>query len=223
MVKYVMVINLRLYKLIKLNGYTKSEMNALNEKKLITVNGKILNLSSFINEDDIILVDNKRILMPKFHYFLYYKPKGIESTISDKKESYIKNINIDFKVMVAGRLDKESFGLMILSNDGDFINTIQTSNDYKKTYIVEFEKEINDSFLSGFDKEYIIRGRKTSKIYYEVINKNTLKLILNEGVYHEIRHITKLNGNRVTNLKRIKIGKYELGDMTEGEIKEVER
>ena len=59
MVKYVMVINLRLYKLIKLNGYTKSEMNALNEKKLITVNGKILNITSIINEDDIILVDTR--------------------------------------------------------------------------------------------------------------------------------------------------------------------
>lgn len=213
---------MRLYKLIKLNGYTKSECINLFNNNLITVNDKIVPLTTYINDTDIVKCNGNIIKRPKFRYFLYFKPKGIESTISSKKESYINNINIDLKLMVAGRLDKDSYGLMILSNDGDFINYIQTSNDIKKTYIVEFEKDITKEFLAGFDKEYIIRGRKTTPIKYEVISIRKLKLILSEGVYHQIRNITKLNGNKVIDLFRIKIGKYELNGLKCGEIKEMD-
>lgn len=213
---------MRLYAYLKLYGnLTKSEVTKLFESNAITVNDNHVTLSYIVRTNDVVKVNNINIERVDFKYYLYYKPKGILSVISNKPESYIHHLDIDSKMVLAGRLDKDSHGLMILSNDGSFINDILTNQSKEKEYIVKLEHPVNDEFLSNIQKSYIIRGKDTKPIEASIIDEFTLKLILTDGKYRQIRTIVKTCGNYVTDLMRIRIDKFTLGDLKPGEYKEI--
>ena len=125
---------MRLYKYIKVNANkTQSEVKILFENNLVTVNDKLVQFTYLIKENDVVKIGNDIIeMLPKL-YYLYYKPKGVISDIKDKNNSYINFINSKYKLMPCGRLDKESEGLMILTNDGMFINDILNNDKEKYT------------------------------------------------------------------------------------------
>ena len=109
---------MRLLNFVKIYyGITKEKLMILYKENRILVNDKLEKLTYKLNDNDIVKIDGKIITKFPFSYYLYNKPKGILSMISDKKESYINQINVKNKLMVAGRLDKDSHGLMILTND----------------------------------------------------------------------------------------------------------
>lgn len=219
-----MVIILRLYTYLKINaGLVKSNVLKLDKEKKITVNDLIIPLTSNIKDDDVVKIHNKIITKTEFKYYLYYKPKGVLSVISNNKDSYINHINLDIKLSLSGRLDKESEGLMILTNDGNFINELMKPNHHEKEYIIKLEKKITDDFINNIKKSYVIRGRITTPFKIRIIDDYNLNITLYEGIYHQIRTIIKLNNNKVINLKRIRIGSYLLGDLKENEIKEFKR
>lgn len=133
---------MRLYTYLKIYAnLTKSEVNKLIEDSKVTVNDKIEPLTCNIAPTDIVKINDKIIKKYDFKYYLYYKPKGILSTIRKSQESYINQINMNNKMMVAGRLDKDSEGLMILTNDGKFINELMIPNNHEKEYIVTLKKK----------------------------------------------------------------------------------
>lgn len=141
--------------------------------------------------------------------------------ISDKPESYINQINVENKLMVAGRLDKDSHGLMILTNDPFFINKISGSDStIQKEYIVTLYNPITDEFINKMNKDIIIRNRLLKKVNIHVIDEYRFKIILSEGIYHQIRKMVIYSGNRVKDLKRIRIGEYKLDNLKDNEIKE---
>ena len=116
---------MRLYSILKNSlKLTKKELNEYVKNHRITVNGDEVPFTSTIEDIDIVEIDGKRIQAIPFYYYLYYKPRGVLSTISKDPRSYIHQINLPHKVSPAGRLDKDSEGLMILSNDGKFLNEI---------------------------------------------------------------------------------------------------
>lgn len=196
-------------------------MNLYNDNKIL-VNDKLEKLTYKLKDDDIVKINGNVIKPFPFEYYAYYKPKGIISMISDKPESYINNINIKNKMMVAGRLDKDSEGLLILSNDPTFINMISgDKNNYDKEYIVTLKYIITDEFINKMNGEFILRNKKTKPIKIEKLDNYNIKIILNEGMYHQIRKMVILSNNRVINLKRIRIGKYNLDNLNIGEIKEI--
>ena len=151
-----------------------------------------------------------------------YKPKGVISDIKDKDNSYINFINSKYKLMPCGRLDKESEGLMILTNDGMFINDI-LNNDKEKEYIVEVENKITDDFIKNIEKPIIIKGKTTLPIKAKIIDDYHIDMILKDGRYHQIRRAVQSNNNRVVNLKRIRIGSYTISDLQIGEIREIKK
>lgn len=215
---------MRLYKYLKaFGGYTKSEIKTLQNQKLIYVNGEIKGFLYEIKNDDEVIVNNKIIKRIQFSYFAYYKPKGILSDISDKSNSYINYLPVDYKLMPAGRLDKESEGLMILTNDGDFINEIMSPNNHEKEYIVTLKNKITNDFIENLKKSYVLKNRITTPFIVNIIDDYTINLILHEGIYHQIRKIISLNNNYVINLKRIRIGDLKINDLKPGEFKEIKK
>ena len=211
---------MRLYNLLKNTlNLTKVELKEYSNIHNITVNGNNVPLSTILNDSDIILIDGKKIEKLPNVYYLYYKPRGILSTISDNPNSYINVINLEYKVTPAGRLDKESEGLMILSNDGHFLNEITgDSSIHEKEYIVKTEKIITEEFLISMQKSYLMDGRMTKPAKVYKIDDYTFDIILFEGLYHQIRRLVKISNNCVSELKRIRIGSYLLNDMKPGDI-----
>ena len=216
---------MRLYKYIKVNANkTQSEVIQLFEDKRIKVNDEFVPFTYLIKNNDVIKIDDEIIKAKKLQYFLYNKPKGIISDIKNKDNSYINFINLDTKLMPCGRLDKDSEGLMILTNDGRFINDVLSNKkEYEKEYIVKVEKTIDDSFVENIKKPIIIKNKKTLPIKAYKIDDYTINMILQDGRYHQIRRIIKNSSNKVISLKRIRIGPYKLEDLKLGEIREIKR
>lgn len=213
---------MRLFTYIKnYANLTKSKVMELYNDKRITVNGIKQGIRYKVNDNDIVRIDNKIINKIEFKYYLYYKPKGILSIINNNSNSYINNINLATRLALAGRLDKNSEGLMILTNDGKFINDIMNpTSKLEKEYIVKLKYPITDTFMENIKKEYTIKNRETTPIIAKKINEFTISMILFEGIYHQIRKIVILANNKVENLKRIRIGQYMLGNLNPGEILE---
>ena len=215
---------MRLFNYIKIYlGITKSELMKLYNDNKILVNNKIEKLTYKLNQNDIVTVENKIIEAFPFEYYLYNKPKGILSMISDKDESYISQINVDKKLMVAGRLDKDSEGLMILSNDPSFINKIMgDKSNIDKEYIVTLFNKIDDDFIKKMNGDIYIRNKLLKPIKLEIIDDYNFKIILNEGMYHQIRKMVILSGNRVKKLVRIRIGNYKLDNIKPNELVKID-
>ena len=215
---------MRLFNYVKIYySITKEKLNELYNNNLILVNGKKEKLTYKLKDTDIVTCENKIIEKFPFSYYLYNKPRGILSMISDKPESYMNNINVDTKLMVSGRLDKDSEGLLILTNDPEFINEISGDKSlYDKEYIVKLKYEISSSFIERMNGEFEFRNKKTKPIKLNIIDNYNFKIILTEGMYHQIIKMVIESGNRVDSLKRIRIGKYELGNLKPGEIKKID-
>ena len=211
---------MRLYNLLKNSlGLTKLELKEYLLNHDVTVNGIHVPSSTILKDSDIILVDGKEIKSNPFIYYLYYKPRGILSTISDKDNSYINQIKVPYKVSPAGRLDKDSLGLMILSNDGQFLNEVTGDKSIlEKEYIVKVEYKVTDEFLSLMSKSYTMDDRITTPAIVKKIDDYTISVILYEGIYHQVRRLVKLSKNKVLELKRIRIGNYHLNDMKPNDL-----
>ena len=203
-------------------GATRKQLMDLDKDNKILVNGKKEKLTYKLNDSDIVTIDGKIIKSFPFSYYLYYKPRGILSIISDKLESYINNIDIKEKLMVAGRLDKDSEGLMILTNDPNIIDQISGANSsIEKEYLVSLINPINDDFIKKMNGKFTIRNRILKPIKLEIIDNYSFKIILNEGIYHQIRKMVILSGNRVDKLIRIRIGNYSLDNLNPNELKKI--
>ena len=179
-------------------------------------------LGQIINEEDVLTYKNEIIsTITKHRYYKFYKPKNYISSRTNQgndKTIYdlIKNKNLKY----SGRLDKDSEGLMLLSTDGTWLNdNSHPSKEIDKQYIVN--TEIPNIDLTKF-KKTITDNKETLNIY-SIVQKseNEYHVVLKTGKNREIRRIFEYNNIKITNLKRTSIGKYTLGNMNIGEIKEI--
>ena len=215
---------MRLYHLLKTNFHvTRQELNTFIKTHNILINNHKANLSDIINDNDIVTVDNKIIEnIPKVIY-LYYKPIGVTSVISNKDDSYIKHINIKKRVFPAGRLDKMSEGLLVLTNDHKLLNDITNDKTiYDKEYIVKVKNIITDKFIIDMQKSHLLDNKYTKEAKVKKIDDYTFSIILYEGMYHQIRRMVKMNNNYVINLKRIRIGNFKLDGLNPKDIKKMD-
>lgn len=208
---------MRLYLFVKnALDITKSEITKYQDEGRILVNNKHVNLTYNVLDTDIVTFDGIVLKKEPFVYYLYNKPKGIVCTNNKKVADSIKN-NLDIKERVypIGRLDKASRGLLILTNDASFCNKV-LSIHYEKEYIVEVRDKISEEFLAKMPKSIMLRGKPTLPCTVKRIDDYHLSIILNEGKYHQVRRMVGINGNKVVDLKRVRIGKINLGDLEEG-------
>lgn len=209
-VKYFLVHTLKL---------SNKDAQVLIDSGAVKINGVTIAENCTITDDSEIQVNNK-IARPKkeFVYILFNKPPGFESTLNKKIE---KNISPFFEnhpdMSIAGRLDKQSQGLLLLSNDGKWIeNLCNPKFEKEKEYIVTVDKNITDSFIEKFINGVEIDGFVTKKCICEIINPTTIKIVLTEGKNRQIRKMCMVLGFNVLSLKRVRISDFLLGNISEG-------
>ena len=175
----------------------------------VYINGKPALLGSKVNIEDEISVDGEIIQYKdkKKVYIAFNKPVGIECTGNHKvKDNIIDYINHKERLFTIGRIDKQSEGLILLTNDGDIVNNVlRAENRKEKEYIVTVNKKITTEFIDKMRKGVRIMGSITRKCFVKKIHENRFKIILTQGMNRQIRRMCEVLGYRVTKLKRVRI------------------
>lgn len=217
---------IHLAKALKERGnFTKSEVKDLISNSRVLVNETKKPLSYIVDESDIITVDGKVLEKVEKVYYLYHKPCGVICTNNLKIQNNIVNsLNLDKRVFSVGRLDKDTSGLLILTNDGEFANSIiNGNNEIEKEYVVTVKYYLTDEFLENITKPILLRGKFTKGAIVEKLDDFTFKIIITEGKYHQIRRLVIYNKNTVVSLKRIRISNFLLGNLKENELREIKK
>lgn len=193
----------------------------------IKVNGKVTtDLSTDIRDTDIVSIDNKTIkVVSNYVYYKLNKPKGyITSTSDDKDRKTVINLmrGVHYRVFPIGRLDYDTEGLLLLTNDGDIANILTKPNsEVKKTYIVHIEGFINKDDIKKLSSGVDIGDYITRPCSVELIETNEtqskLRVTITEGKNRQIRKMFSSIGKEVTFLRRIQIGDIKLGGLSRGE------
>lgn len=194
----------------------------------VKVNGKVIaNLATDIDEtNDTVIVDGQKITpVSRFIYIMMYKPKGCVCTLKDEKgRKTVLDYLGDFegkRIFPVGRLDYDTEGLLLLTNDGDFSNRLmQPSSEIPKTYIAKVEGEIPESDLARLRKGVTIDGVKLNRCKIKVLgvenNVSRLEITIYEGKNREIHKMFETIGKEIIFLKRVKIGDLKLGGLARG-------
>lgn len=199
----------------------KSEVQEFNISHNVKVNG-IPNkwLSYIIKPLDVIEVDGKvyEIKEEENVYLLLNKPVGITCTNDRNTPSNLRDyVNYDKRIFPIGRLDKDSCGIIILTDDGKIFNKILDSNNHiEKEYLLKVDHPINDIFLNLMSKGVPILGKVTKPCKMEYVSDCEFKITLKEGMNRQIRRMCKFFGYRVISLQRIRIGNLYIDNLEEG-------
>ncbi len=215
----------RLNKYLSEVGYcSRREADKLIEQGRITVNGKLPDLGLKVSNSDEIRVNGKLIKHTDddFVYLAFNKPVGIECTTNNKvRDNIVDFINYPKRIFPVGRLDKDSEGLIIMTNDGDIVNKIlRQKNNHEKEYIVTVNKPITDRFIQRMGQGVPILDTITKKCRVERISKYVFRIFLTQGLNRQIRRMTEYFGYDVVSLKRIRIINISL-DVPVGTYREI--
>lgn len=219
---------IRINKYLSANGFcSRREADRLIEQGRVTINGIAAVMGDKAGIGDVVRVGNRQVGTENKKVVLaFYKPKGVVCTEKGAHaDKIVKDwVHYPVRVTYAGRLDKDSEGLLLLSNDGDLIQAMMKgTNNHEKEYIVKTDREITDDFLSKMEKGVYLKelSLTTKSCRVEKIGKYTFRIILTQGVNRQIRRMCAVFGYRVNALKRIRVMNIELGDLREGQFREL--
>lgn len=216
---FYLVGEMRINKLLSNYGIcSRTGVNKLIEENRITVNGKLSVPGQWVDTEDIILIDNEKILVKDKVYIALNKPSGITCTAAKNVESnIIKFMNYPEYIFPVGRLDKESQGLILLTNDGELANEIiKSENEHEKEYIVTVNKPFDDFFMDGMSEGVQIFGVNTRPCEVSRVNVDTFRIILTQGLNKQIRRMSKAFGFTVVRLQRIRIINIKIDGIENG-------
>lgn len=211
---------------IRLNKYiseagicSRREADRLIEDGKVKIDGKVALKGQKVMEGQEVLVGNKRISKEKETILLLVnKPVGIVCTEEKKeKNNIIRFLSYPKRVTYAGRLDKDSQGLLLMTNDGGIINKMMRArNMHEKEYIVTVNKPIKGEFIQNMRKGVPILDTVTRECQVEPINKYQFRIILTQGLNRQIRRMCEYFHYKVVKLERVRIMNLELGDLRVG-------
>jgi 23S rRNA pseudouridine2604 synthase len=215
----------RLNKYISETGVcSRREADKLIEAGRVTYNGSLAVLGTQVGEADEVRVDGRLLgLKKKQIYIALNKPAGITCTT----ETHVEGNIIDFvghkeRIFPIGRLDKESEGLILLTNDGDIVNEIlRSENNHEKEYLVTVERPVTDLALEMMADGVKIMGEITKPCKVSRVNEKTFRMILTQGLNRQIRRMCSALGYRVQHLRRIRIINIDLGTLAPGQWREL--
>ncbi|MBB1150897.1 MULTISPECIES: 23S rRNA pseudouridine(2604) synthase RluF [unclassified Myroides] len=215
----------RLNKYLSEVGFcSRREADRLIEEGRITVNGKLPELGLKVTDADEIRVNGKLIRQTDedFVYLAFNKPVGIECTTNKKvRDNIVDYINYPKRIFPVGRLDKDSEGLIIMTNDGDIVNKIlRQKNNHEKEYIVTVNKPITDRFIQRMGMGVPILDTITKECRVERISRFVFRIFLTQGLNRQIRRMCEYFGYDVVALKRIRIINISL-DVPVGQYREI--
>jgi 23S rRNA pseudouridine2604 synthase len=215
---------MRLNKFISESGKTSRRgADKLIEEGRVKINGKKAKIGDQVNPGDKVLVDGaliEEVASPQsFVYIALNKPVGITSTTEKNvKGNIVDFMNYPTRIFHIGRLDKDSEGLILMTDDGDIVNEIlRSENKHEKEYIVSVDRPINDEFVQKMSAGVKILGTKTLPCKVTQLSSNEFNIILMQGLNRQIRRMCETLGYNVTSLKRLRIMNIELGKLPVGE------
>lgn len=200
---------------------TRRGADELITNRQVFINGKLAVLGDKVLETNKVEVRFHGKQKP-YVYFAYNKPKGIITHSAQKGEKEIKNIVNLKDVFPVGRLDKDSSGLIILTNDGRITERLLgPTYAHEKEYSVKSKNPLRGSFKEKMEAGVQIEKEKTDKCKVEIINEHTFKVVLTEGKKHQIRRMCVALFQEVEDLKRIRIMNIELGKLATGAHRQI--
>ncbi len=190
----------------------------------VRVNGKPASPAAKIEDYEEITVDGKIIREAiSFSYVKFYKPRGIECTLNTEIENNLLTVfSYPKKLFPVGRLDKESEGLLLMTDDGKIFKEIAwTESGKEKQYVVAVDKPYDDLFVNFMREGIVIMGKKTRPAKVVNVSEKVFCIILTQGLNRQIRRMCYKLGYEVTELRRIRIANVELGSLKPGEWEEL--
>jgi len=198
---------------------SRREADQWIEAGRVTVNGTVAVLGTQVAEGDVVLVDGKPVpKRPGRVYLALNKPVGIECTTDREVPGNI----VDFvghgeRVFPIGRLDKDSEGLILLTNDGDVVNTVlRAEHEHEKEYVVAVDRPLTPEFLAGMARGVPILDTVTNPCRLTQVGRNTFRIVLTQGLNRQIRRMCEYFDYTVRNLQRVRIMHIRLGDLPLG-------
>lgn len=210
-------------------NYSRKEIKRLVSKGLVLVNGCVVRKSDEkYDEDNIsIKINGEDIKINKHFYLLLNKPKGyVSTTVSDSDKIVIDLVPDKYKTRTlfpAGRLDKDTTGLMLITDDGVFAHNILSPKKHiKKIYEVVIDKDVSDEMVNGFKEGVKLNDGECKSALLEKVDTNKCLVTLTEGRYHQIKRMFGCYKAKVLELKRICMGELYLpSDLEVGKVREV--
>ncbi len=202
--------------LVRINKYfseigycSRREADRHIEQKRVTINGVIADIGSKVSFKDEIRIDGQLVSGKenKLVYIAFNKPRGIVCTTdTNEKNNIVDFINYPERIFHIGRLDKDSQGLILLTNHGDIVNKIlRAGNNHEKEYLVEVKYPITKSFIEKMGNGVPILDTVTKKCFVEQVDKYCFRIILTQGLNRQIRRMCEYLGNGVLHLERYRI------------------
>ena len=203
------------------NYATRVGADELIKKGLVTINGKKAVLGDKVSEKDIVLVNIKQNTS-NIVYYAYNKSPGISTNPEPGVKDILKVIKFPKKVFPVGRLDKDSHGLIIMTNDGRVTDRLLSPKYvHEKEYIVKTEKEFTDQFINNMRHGVRFDGHTSKPCDVWRKNKNTFHIILTEGKKRQIRRMTEALYHKVIDLRRIRIMNIKIDKIPLGGYREI--
>ncbi len=197
----------------------------------VTVNGKVIDELGFkIDLNDTVCVDGVNVNKEEKVYYLLYKPEKVISTVKDDKgrTTVIDLIDTKEKIFPVGRLDYDTSGLLLLTNDGELTNLLtHPSHNIEKVYYAKLNGIIKSSDIKELEKGVIIDGVKTKKAYAKIKkidkknNKSYVEITITEGRYHQVKNMFSTIGYEVLKLKRTNYAFLDLTNLKIGEYRKL--
>ena len=208
---------------------SRSDAKKLIKNGSVLLDGKTVakGETQFDAEQSVVSVNGEKIIYKKYIYIMLNKPKGVVSASNSPSDiTVIDILPYELKragLFPAGRLDKDTTGFVLITDDGEFAhNILSPTKHISKTYIVTLEREVLDEEFALFEQGMNLGDIILKPASLKQIDGNVYEIVITEGRYHQIKRMFASTGNKVTELKRIKMGKLELDSaLAEGESREL--
>lgn len=222
-------LGIRINKYISSSGYcSRREADVLIESGVVTIDEVVAVNGSRVQDGQVVKVKGEVVIPKEQNEHLYialHKPLGITCT-TDRRDpdNIIDFLNISERVFTIGRLDKNSSGLILLTDDGDIVNKLlRAENNHEKEYKVMVDKPIDSSFKSKMENGLPILDRITLPCEVKITGNRSFTIILHQGLNRQIRRMCEYLGYKVVKLKRVRFLNVELGDLKAGEYRMLTR
>lgn len=223
--------------LANMNVGSRKEVHSLIKKKVVTVNGELVTTpKQQVKEDDLVVVDGNEIAYQQYHYFLLNKPKGVISATEDRSQqtviSLLKTKDRYQGIASVGRLDKDTTGLLLLTNDGALAHELLAPNKHvAKVYRAKISGVASEETVKTFASGITLGdGTKLKPAKLEILAQDKvhdlsqIEIQIQEGKYHQIKRMFGAVGMKVLELDRISMGKLSLPtDLKRGQYQEITR
>ena len=217
---------------IRINKYlseagvcSRRQADKMIEAGEVYIDGEMAQPGSKVKSGQKVFVNGKQVLNGKEPFILlaFHKPAGIVCTAEKReKNNVIDYLNYPHRIFPIGRLDKDSTGLLLLTNQGDLVNKMMRSgNAHEKEYLVTVNKDVTEEFLEGLRGGVPILDTVTRRCKVEKIGRRKVRIILTQGLNRQIRRMCEYFDYRVMALKRVRVMNINLGDLKEGTYREV--